>query len=407
MERKVHFDALRGIAALVVVFSHVVCLCDWGLLDGDPAHSYFGWEGAVARSPLNLLYQGGGMVEIFFVLSGYVLVPAFLGRNTFAGALARRYVRLAGVVACACLFAWVVIALGLDFSREILTRSHSIYLEGADHVVPRLGFGGLLKQAFVTSFIRPGEQQPYLGGVLWTMPTEFFGSIFILVAMQCYRWRPALGMGCLAFLTVAWFGYSVFYMLVGAWIGLAALRLGEGVRLPFPGGKAGLAVVVVVALYLLSFMGSPEPGPLYGWLYFDIGKWHFFHFNHVFRFLDVPLFWRGVGATLLVWAVAASPRLQGFLDRFEFLGKISFPLYLTHNTVLFGIGAGGYLLLRPSMPSPLATVAVVFPVAVVASLAVAWVAYLYVEKPVIALSRRVGEKVDGWFRRGKIGALAQ
>ncbi|SDU29674.1 Peptidoglycan/LPS O-acetylase OafA/YrhL, contains acyltransferase and SGNH-hydrolase domains [Verrucomicrobium sp. GAS474] len=401
--RMVYLDALRGIAAVVVVFHHFFCLFDWGLIEGTAATSRLGFEPGIAVTPFNLLYQGSGMVEVFFVLSGYVLVSAFYGAPTFLGALARRYVRLAGVVFCACLFGWLLIALNLDFAGTILAQSHSPYQGGTDRVIPHLGVGELLREAFFNAFFKRDDPHQYLGGVLWTMPTEFFGSVMILAVMLLFRRSARAGMLFLGLLTVAWFGYSVFFMLVGTWLGLAS-RSCRFASLPLFGHAARRIALFVLALYLLSFPSTADPGAGYRFLLFDLGR--FFSIPHFFPPIDAALFWRGIGAVLLVSVALASSRMQAVLNRFGFLGKISFPLYLTHAPVLFLVGAGGYLELRPLLPGGTVTALAVFPFFLLSALLVAWLGYLYVEKPTLRLSRDVGEKVDtlllrGWVQSGK------
>ncbi len=78
MTRYRSLDGLRGVAALVVVVHH--CLLTSIVLAATyrgGTTSGWGLSELLTRTPLHLLWDGTGMVLVFFVLSGFVLTLAF------------------------------------------------------------------------------------------------------------------------------------------------------------------------------------------------------------------------------------------------------------------------------------------------------------------------------------------
>src|SRR4051794_31450307 len=67
-------DALRGIAALVVLIHHALLTTpSLGEVQRYGPRPATGWERALAVPPLHLLWAGSEAVLVFFVLSGLVL----------------------------------------------------------------------------------------------------------------------------------------------------------------------------------------------------------------------------------------------------------------------------------------------------------------------------------------------
>jgi peptidoglycan/LPS O-acetylase OafA/YrhL len=109
-------EGLRGIAALVVVFSH----CAWAffpyLQSGMPADILTSWGPFIQNSPLRVLYNGTFSVAIFFVMSGYVLTRRYVAQPNAARldeAAVKRLPRLGIPVFASVLLGYAVIKLGL------------------------------------------------------------------------------------------------------------------------------------------------------------------------------------------------------------------------------------------------------------------------------------------------------
>ncbi len=80
MERYKSLDSLRGIAALFVLFSHYTYLYD----------VIYGYK----FDYLNLKYLGGVAVQIFFILSGFLIYYSIIKSNSGIEFLKKRFIRL-------------------------------------------------------------------------------------------------------------------------------------------------------------------------------------------------------------------------------------------------------------------------------------------------------------------------
>lgn len=102
-------NGTRGIAALQVVLLHYAAffLPGFSRVQKD---GHFLWESALTNSPLYFLIDGQNAVSIFFIMSGFVLTPAFsnaaisIQRN-----VAKRFIRLFLPVSASVLLSMLLI----------------------------------------------------------------------------------------------------------------------------------------------------------------------------------------------------------------------------------------------------------------------------------------------------------
>lgn len=361
-------DAVRGIAALVVVFHHL-------------AHTF--WPDLLGgAAPWRSAFDGSFAVAIFFVLSGTALSIGYFerpGPETVAAAALRRYFRLTLPV-----FASVLIGYGL-------MRTGAFANVGAADEMGRTAdqwlrhfytFGPRLRDA-----LAEGAYRVYLkydschsyNAVLWTMGIELHGSFFVLALLALVgglrrRW--------LVYLAVAAVLHSQWWYTLNFLVGLALcdgyVRVRNDSRFRL-GATAG-----TVLLALGAFVGSAVPG----WF----GEWAGLNFAH--RRLDCQT----LGAVLIVavalfcpsWMkILRSPWLTG-------LGRISFALYLVHHIVICSLGCRLFLVLRQAWGWPFAVSAIVASAASVAvSLAVAWAMTKTVDQWSIALAKSASRFIRG------------
>ena len=99
-------DGVRGVAACVVVISHLIAGFYPALFFGAPDEARFALQHAIANSPLFVLYSGTFAVYIFFVLSGFVIAASAMRTRCGLLVLAlTRYLRLAVPVLASVLLA--------------------------------------------------------------------------------------------------------------------------------------------------------------------------------------------------------------------------------------------------------------------------------------------------------------
>lgn len=405
-ERFDHLDGLRGVAALAVVVHHGALVFDMALYSGLPADSRNGWDLALSAWPLLPAMWGNISVCVFFALSGFVLCHSYQKtRLGWPALIAKRYLRLTPPIVVACVLGWLAYASGLSLHAAYLRDMPNERLAQtvvADPHLPMALAQGLL--AVVKSQVGPISYN----GVLWTMPIEFAGSLALIALFAIARSRFVERTGRTRTVLIA--SLAIFTLLFSqSYLGL--FGLGALFRVLCPSGVAALqrtvpgrmAGLALMALGLL--LGTIPVSPLRPAL-FDAMDALRLPLPPMRWGLDATASWHALGAVALLMAVLSTPWLRrAFLHPFaQWLGRLSFPLYLVHVPLIPIAYCGGYLLARGGGLSPGGAGVVGIVCLVAASMAVAEVFSRLVERPVIALSNQAGVRVDGWVRG--VGAKA-
>jgi peptidoglycan/LPS O-acetylase OafA/YrhL len=374
--RKLHptsyLDGLRGTAAFIVFLHHSTQAFVPSIKSG--------W--ASSPQSLNLLslpviriyYSGGAMVSIFFVISGYVLsirplqlaTKAVKEKNEMsqgkeqtssptdlsaayanvASATFRRGPRLMIPCLVSTLLTAVLAMLGA-------------FVEGANPGLQRHYPRAETWTAQLTmwwehslTFVQPfGGTHPFEENT-WTIPAEFKGSLMVFLTVMGLAGRSRRMRRCCIWLQMGywtWFGtWDSAQFLAG--VGLAewkasrdcdkeAKEVEEGNNRSTR-TKVAHAVLVLIAVYLLSMPEGDEnvansPGYITlattltpeGWRsHWGPGRW-----------------WPTWGAILLIGTLdhtrADSMFQRVFTSKFaQFLGDISFSLYLLHGITIYSVG---------------------------------------------------------------------
>jgi peptidoglycan/LPS O-acetylase OafA/YrhL len=303
LSRLQSLQGLRGLAALAVVLFHA----DLGqVISGHPSRlgpvAEFGWMG----------------VDLFFVLSAYLLGPRFFVDGPPKGRFwAERFLRVAPAYYVACLVAAVMLLTTFPgVLRPDLAWTNLVFLQNA-----RVETWGSLNVVFWTLAI---EMQFYLvlpwmgrlfGGRRWPAWTAVFVAVSVAFRAATFGHGDGLTFG----LGDRWLFAGTF--LLPAFLGHFALGLAAA-RLPAPRrpglvAAAGLAFVVLVAAVLTPDWWSLMLAPSWA--------------DHVLlRTLAA------VGFALLVAGCAAPGPLRRVLETRPVvgLGDMSYSLYLVHFTLL-------------------------------------------------------------------------
>lgn len=353
-----YLDGLRGVAAFMVFIHHTIL--DWypalsrGYGSSTPQNSHFFLQLPLIR----IVYSGRGMVSVFFVISGYVLshkairlmraaqYPALL--DSLSSSVFRRGMRLFLPITASTFISMLFSYWGWyiqdpqghnvipprkgDFRSQVKDWWH--------HVV-------LLWNPLVNVDGRALYSPPY-DGHLWTIPIEYHGSIIVFLALLCVaKMRPWLRLCALTGFSVysLWeTHWEVFLFLTGAL--LCDIHFArDSISIPsflakipalprFIAAEAALFAVALFATHLLCYpdeLASVTPS------YRTIVSIT----PHSMSSAGLgQRFWLAVGATLLVAAMDISPLLQApFTTRIaQYLGRISFALYIVHGPVLYTLG---------------------------------------------------------------------
>jgi peptidoglycan/LPS O-acetylase OafA/YrhL len=318
-------DALRGVAALIVVVHHVSMTIPavssaYASSKGVAVWSIGWWA---TESPLKILFAGPEFVLVFFVLSGFVLTRAVLRkpRYDWVAYYPRRVVRLIGPALVSVLF-----AAGLAF---VLPRDASRATGWlANQGDPDLSLGAL--GSAVALLV--GKKYPDVNPPLWSLSMEMWFSLLlplgVVIALLSRRVTSGWLLGLLA---VSALGYvagvdAVSYLPAFAIGGLVAAdedgfkRLGSRLDGHRWSGAAWTALTLA-AIAVLTL------------------HWYLRPVVHGAVADELTLALRVPGALLLVLCAWLSPGLSRGLSArtLVWLGRVSFSLYLVHFPIVIGV----------------------------------------------------------------------
>lgn len=377
-------DGLRGIAALIVVFHHVVLASSPPLAEAYRRHTSYrtgslNW--IFSRTPLHVVWAGPEMVLVFFVLSGYVLaLPAVArGRRWFdASYYPRRLIRL-------FLPVWAALLFGV-LLHELHTHSVA---GGSWWLNSHAGPVSAVAAARNATLLSQGSTWAFTT-VIWSLSSEVWFSVFlpiVLVAaiyIAASRWLNWLAViVCLAVMFVGSGGLprldgvpgSAQWLPLMRWLPvfvLGSLMAFNHHSLPrIPSRLAPLALLASICLltssYMLSGTGSSDA-------------------------IGTQFILDALGAIGLVWVALASASFSSTLTHrpLRWLGSRSFSLYLVHEPIV--VAFGFWFARQHSVPLLLV-------VAVPVSLLVAELFWRQIESRSLRLARNVGNRCRERFSR--------
>lgn len=356
--RLTQLDGLRGFASAVVLVCHGLAFLpgigDIFLDRSTPLNHAEAW---LVFSPLHVLWNGTAAVYVFFVLSGFVLVLPYVGGGSnqrwtsyYPRRLLRLYVPVWGSIALALVLALAVPRSQLDGSSAWSRQ----YLEPVD---PGNIFRGL------TIVFGGTELNPPLWSLLWEVGFSLLLPLYILVAVRgrlSYLSRMLLCLGFIAIGSLTGI-QALIYLPVFALGALLGARWKSG-----PGRSVPTAAAALILLASLVLLNSE-------WYGYDELPAH-----------EVAV---AVGALAIVWLFTVSPRaaIVGNSPFAQFLGRVSFSLYLVHMPVLFAL-----ITVTIGHVGILAAVMI----GMLGSIIVAVAFYWAVEKPAHRMSISVGRYMD-------------
>jgi exopolysaccharide production protein ExoZ len=299
----------------------------------------------------------GSGVDVFFIISGFIISHVLIGTQTSAqdakGFLVRRIIR---VVPVYWFYTLLMVIAMLLFSHML--RSNVLT---ADHVLASLFF-----------IPWPNPEKGWLFPVLgqgWTLNYEFFFYIlaFFSVFMAPHRRKYFLSGVILALYALAlslrgshfifdFFGFSIILeFIIGIWIYALFCKRPE-----FPGWLCSVFVVCALILWPLGEYFIPQD--------------------------DFRIIARGVPAALLTMGIVFSRRMNNVTGQAvritEMLGDSSYSLYLSHPFVLVPMAA---LWRHTGLHSVLLYIVPALVLCLAGSLA----SYFLIEKNLIKLSQRI------------------
>ena len=336
--KDVPLEALRGIAALVVVLNHSILAFLPQYYGSGPLPS--GGPHSLQGTLQYVFINGAGAVSLFFVLSGYVLTRRFCftgeTRILMKGAV-KRWPRLMGPVLATVMLSYSLFYFHLYYFQQAGAKSGSDWLSLFGDSFFQMGqpplttaaihLRGALEQGLYLVFFR-GD---YLyDSSLWTMRPELAGSLIAFgaapILLEARKSSP--------YLTIA-LAAALVALLHFADSNLEAFPIGVAMAVLLPrGGRLPHVLawpMLLLALYLLGYPGHAEGAyAALAWLEAQGMKG------------AEPMI---VGAALTIGAVECFPPVRRAISGrlAALLGKFSFPIYLVHVLVIFSAGSAIYL----------------------------------------------------------------
>lgn len=324
--RYVHLNAARGIAAVIVALDHYFLLF--------LPHSYMTFFHTSFGSLFAWSVNSAAAVFFFFTLSAFVLTRKYFGdprTGLLVQGAVKRFPRLYVSSALSIAIAYAVLALGLNYgdAASQLTQSDWLaWVHGNKSSVPLVASAtGALKESFLVLLL---PDRALYNLVLWTMMFEFWGGIlcFGLAALLIHASR---------------FGNHLAVILAAV---VLALFWNVVAALPESGAlvAVGTTMIMGCALAFCDARGLRLP-PWMAWPAVIAGL--------VLCAGGTVWYEVACGVLVLIGLVtlrSAPPVLAG---RFaQWLGDVSFPLYLVHVIVLVSISSGVFVTLHGAGVSP-------------------------------------------------------
>ncbi len=347
-----YLDGVRGVAALTVYIFHALGL--WGSI--VPAWHADRNQTSLLQFPfLRTIFVGGGAaVAVFFALSGYVLTHRCLKfirsqdvnekrkvAPSVYSSMFRRGFRLYLPVVITTFVEMLSTRFGyappltFDFVAEGTFAAQFIdWVSETNRLInPRYNF---------IPSIRGLVMHPKYEPVVWTIPIEFYGSFlcyFLLLFLSNFPGNKfrMLFVAAFALLMMGLGSWNSFCFAGGMLI--ADFNLGQEERAGQVRGGRRWWVLFVVAFYVAGFPTLVYPE---GWKNGMPGFETLRSLIPVFLTMeDHARWWWSISGVSLLLSISQIPKLKRFFetDLCQYLGKVSFSLYLVHEfcILLFGL----------------------------------------------------------------------
>lgn len=295
--REHYLDGLRGWAALFVVGSHLgPMFLTQGLL----------------QNIFPFFTDGQMAVYVFFVLSGYVLSIGFFHtgqRNAVVTLALRRYPRLTIPILTTTLLSLLSMKLGLFANIPAGQAASSAWLESFYQFQGSLP--GALQFGLWDVYANYDGPTSY-NSALWTMWIEMLGSMVIFGLLLLAGQNRIMQLVAIA--AFAFWATRHNEHLVAFTLGMLLALCSAQAWIPRNNAAGFCLLAATLPITMLRYMGDSVTA-------------------------------LSCYAAAIVFAVLLSPALQAMLSTrlSQWLGRVSFPLYLTHMLIICSLSSAMYL----------------------------------------------------------------
>lgn len=363
-----YLDGLRGFAAFLVYWQHHQLWAHQHIQDRDQeifenAWGYRGHYHLATFYGTRLFFTGGHLaVATFYVISGYVLIIKSLqlmqaGQHhrvgeVVASALFRRWFRLylpLIVTTFAYVTSWHLFGIWNAQTEPLPTYREEVW----NWYCEFKNFSFLFKE---------GALWPSYNGHLWSIPLEMRGSVIAYVAaLTLARATTKARLLCqvglifyFLYVSDAWYGAVFISGMLQADLDLLARRPEPNSGFPtFLRRLEPYKTRIFSGLLLVAFFfsGVPSHSNSMDELRESPG-WYYLSFLKPQAVFDPKWFFLAISANCIVAATPRMPWMRRFFEGnfCQYLGRISFALYLVHGPVLLTLGDRLYSAVGYSAP---------------------------------------------------------
>lgn len=380
MHKLKYLDGLRGVAAITVVLNHFIAAFFPALYFIDNQTQYSRFDNLIAKTPLNLIYNGHFSVCVFFVLSGYVLSYKYFGlgqskKNLVTSAL-KRYFRLTIPILFSLLLSYFLLKIDWLYNKQVseMTGSQN-WLGTFWNFTPSIN--EVLSQGiYKVIFKGINGYNP----VLWTMKYEFFGSLLVFLFLFLFG---SLKKKSLLYITLAIILWDSYYLAFFLGMILCDYR-DVFKRSKLMSNKFYIIIISILAFYLASY-----PAPKY------INSQLYHHLNFNFLREYSAQFYHIIAAFLLILVIDSTDSFKKLMSHksFNFLGRISFSLYLSHMAVIGSLSS--YLFYRNiHLLSYKMNFIVTFTLSFLVMIVISYTYYILIDKNSVIISNYLSKKLE-------------
>jgi peptidoglycan/LPS O-acetylase OafA/YrhL len=361
------FEAARGLLALWVVIGHTI------------KHAGYNPEDI---GPWSLLAKPELAVDCFIMLSGFVIFLLLdAQRISYRDYITRRFLRIAPIYAAVLAVSALTLGWQLDvisaqrWSNATILGDLKLHRDGLDHLAAHLLAHATMLHGLVPPSVLPSGLYAIVGQA-WSISVEWQFYLIAPVAfylLTAQRWRML----------------GVLLLLLALLCNQPMFGDGSVVR------QGGFFVVGILSFYLWKHSEAvrSEHLPLLE-LFAATGIAFALYFMSTHKISMI------LWVVMLAMAIAEKCRVNGNLfslltpvaskPPLQWLGKISYSLYLVHNLVIY-FWIDQLDTRFPSIPKA-AVLGALLPLVIVTGVAVSALTYRWIESPFMRLGGRVGRQ---------------
>jgi peptidoglycan/LPS O-acetylase OafA/YrhL len=341
-------NGVRGIAALIVIFVHFIA--------GEVEVGFRGYFAEPAEEnryffqlpPFRIIFADQAMVALFFIVSAYSVsikplqLRDYAPRERFLDGLASSVFRRPFRLFAPVIVLETISHIAFYFGLYPWVQLHEYHLQTAWEVALHyLGFILALLHPFTAALPIALNIQ------VWTIPVEARGSfivfLLILATSHMSTFGRLLTLAATTWFTIWELDWWLFTFVSGLVIceirGILDARALDSLNSArFRRASNSIYIrtanwcIFILGFFLLCIPEQPTDNPWVG-EYSILGAFDVAHFE---LFAKISHMWRSLGGVMCIFAMSSSSALQApFNSSFaQYLGKISFGLYLTHLMVI-------------------------------------------------------------------------